>query len=528
MENLLKLRQRVVETKEANANSSDLAEELKSSFYKFFIEFWSLVESEEYEDNFHIKYLCDVLQDMAIRVWNGEEKKHDVVINVPPGQTKSKICSQMFNAWVWSFFPEARIGSLSFERSLALDHAQVTRDIVTSPKYMKLFPNVRLRKDTSGKGRFMNTKGGERFSVGITGNITGRHYHFLLPDDPINPKGATSEASLKEVKRAFTVTLPSRLLARIGVIILIMQRLGEKDPSAIMLAWKKVKHVCLPYNDSFPMSGDDVVEWQGESKTVEQWYEHNEGLLNPSRLPESKIEELEDRMSKNDIAMQYAQQIGSMDGSYISEDDFEIWTIEMLDKYLPEIFQVLMSVIIDTSETDNPDNDPCAMLFSRFFQGKLFLFDYKQAHLQQPQQKKWMELWFKFHNLGPSNDIRIEPKSTGLGHIQTFEDEYNANKNIYNVERQVIFAGKVSPDGVSRTPKEKRILRVQPHLKKRPNKVILVVDETGARASKDWKHFIECLLYFPRASVKEPVDLLGYKLFNNFEMSDWTGDTRGY
>jgi hypothetical protein len=85
------------------ANPYILIRELNNrSFYAFLKFFWPEVSSEVFKDNWHIRYLCDELQSVALRVSQGLPKTYDLIINIPPGTTKTVICSIMFPAWCWT------------------------------------------------------------------------------------------------------------------------------------------------------------------------------------------------------------------------------------------------------------------------------------------------------------------------------------------------------------------------------------------------------------------------------------------
>src|SRR3954464_11731048 len=86
------------------------AELCRRSLYKFVQEFWSEIIPEDPVWNWHIKYLCDEIQRDVLRVcklpkqyFEGlelpekgrEAKLHDVLVNIPPGTTKSTILSVM-------------------------------------------------------------------------------------------------------------------------------------------------------------------------------------------------------------------------------------------------------------------------------------------------------------------------------------------------------------------------------------------------------------------------------------------------
>ena len=82
------------------------------------------------------------LQEIAERVIRREPKKHDLIINVAPGTTKSTIVSQMFPAWVWTRFPQAQFVCGSYAADIATEHSTATRDIILSEKYQRTFPST--------------------------------------------------------------------------------------------------------------------------------------------------------------------------------------------------------------------------------------------------------------------------------------------------------------------------------------------------------------------------------------------------
>ena len=72
------------------------------SFFEFFKFFWPEISNEELKVNWHIETLCNELQIMAERVANNEPRLYDRIINVPPGTSKTSICSVMFPVWCWT------------------------------------------------------------------------------------------------------------------------------------------------------------------------------------------------------------------------------------------------------------------------------------------------------------------------------------------------------------------------------------------------------------------------------------------
>jgi predicted phage terminase large subunit-like protein len=274
----------------------------RQSFYQFVKEFWEVIVHDPLLPNWHIPYLCNELQLIADRVTNKEEKLHDLVINIPPGSSKSTIISQMFPAWVWACrMPHAQFVCASYAEEIALKDAIRCRDIVRSVKYQKTFPHIRIRADHDKQHKFMNTKRGFRYAIGIGGAVTGDHGHFLLVDDPCNPREARSELELHAANMFMKETLPSRKIRfekNIVPTILVQQRLHEADPSAEMMIrseGQKIKHICIPGELT-----DDV-----KPAELREFYKN--GLMDPLRLSRPVLEEMRRDMGEYGYASQVLQ-----------------------------------------------------------------------------------------------------------------------------------------------------------------------------------------------------------------------------
>lgn len=294
----------------------------KSSFFDFVKRFWSVVIPEEPVWNWHLKFLCDELQNAAERVFKNEPRKHDFVINVPPGTSKSTICSVMFPAWVWTRMPTIRSICASYSYNLAMDLSRKSRDIVESDKWIELFGEIDLREDQNTKGFFMNSKGGSRFCVGTNGTVTGFHGHFLIVDDPLDPNRAMSEADLKTANRWVTETLKTRKVNKeTTVTILIMQRLHQNDPSAVMLSKAEaggipIRHINLPAE--VQGTGRDVVR----PRKLATHYE--DGLLDPVRLPRSVLTQMKVDLGEYAYSGQMLQRPVPLGGGMFKVDRVEV------------------------------------------------------------------------------------------------------------------------------------------------------------------------------------------------------------
>jgi len=293
----------------------------RESFYDFLVEFWGVLCGDPMVENWHMKYLCQELQTVAERVFRGERKEYDLVINVPPGSSKSTICSQAFPAWVWTRMPGAKFICGSYAHPVALKDSLKTRDVVLSEKYQRCFqPAIQLREDENTKGLFTNTRMGSRLAVSVGGYVTGYHAHFLLVDDPINPMEAFSDQMLKIANRWMSTTLPSRKVDKeVSVTILIQQRVHQSDPSGEMLLRNpgKVKLIKLP--------GELTEGVQPCPPEVSQFYQ--DGLLDPIRLSRRALDDLKADLGAYGYASQILQEPVPLGGGM-----FEVEKIQLVDE----------------------------------------------------------------------------------------------------------------------------------------------------------------------------------------------------
>src|SRR5438105_2825108 len=66
----------------------------RGGFWVFVKEFWGEVPGAgTMVENWHMPYLCGVLEETAERAFKGLPKLHDVIINVSPGTSKSTLFS---------------------------------------------------------------------------------------------------------------------------------------------------------------------------------------------------------------------------------------------------------------------------------------------------------------------------------------------------------------------------------------------------------------------------------------------------
>ncbi len=157
----------------------------------------------------HLKLIADEFQ----LVYKGKTKK--LAISLPPRAGKSYITS-LFCAWLLGKDPKGSIMRNSYAAKLAEKFSKDIRDgIITNPKYLNVFPNVKLSKNSQavdGWSLDTNTQP-SYFCAGVGGAITGFGCKTLaILDDPIkNIEEALSETVIENTWNWYTSTHLSRL-----------------------------------------------------------------------------------------------------------------------------------------------------------------------------------------------------------------------------------------------------------------------------------------------------------------------------
>lgn len=200
--------------------------------------------------------ICDAL----MRVYRGECKR--LIINVPPRYSKTELAVVNFIAWAFGKVPDAEFIHASYSGTLAINNSAAVRSVVQHEAYAEIFPDTKLASDA--KAHWTTEAGGVMYATGTGGTITGfgagKHRPgfsgAIILDDPHKADEARSDVMRQGVIDWFQNTLESRKNSPDTPIIVIMQRLHEKDLSGWLLGDKPGiepggngeiwEHVCIP------------------------------------------------------------------------------------------------------------------------------------------------------------------------------------------------------------------------------------------------------------------------------------------
>ena len=283
---------------------------LQTNFYEFFKFYWGTANHEHLVDNWHIKYLCDELQGVAERVFRREKKEYDLIINIPPSMSKTSILNVYFPLWCWVNDYTIPFISVSYSYQLSINISEKCRDVLRSDLFQKYFFDIKVKEDSDTKQLFRvvkdNRVGGFRYATSVGGTISGIHGHFILLDDPVNAVDALSDTMIRNTNDWLDNVIFSRKVDNdVSVVILVMQRLHENDPTGYLLEKNKnIKHICLPALQSDKISPPDLKK------------NYIDGLLDSKRLSKDILEQKRIEMGDYAFAMQYLQEIVPKSGSF--------------------------------------------------------------------------------------------------------------------------------------------------------------------------------------------------------------------
>lgn len=455
-----------------------VADQCRRSFFFFVQTFWDVIIKETPVFNWHIEYLCNELQMLSVSIVNREQKPYDLIVNIPPGTTKSTIVTIMFPVWLWTLDPTIRIITNSYSGGLSIEHATKSKDIIQSDKFKTLFPEVQIRKDKSGKQNYENTQTGYRYATSTGATITGFHAHVIINDDPQNPKQAESE-SMRIQANEHTKTLSSRKVDKANTpVITIMQRLHEDDVTGYLLKRKSenIRHICLPAEDC-----DDV-------KPAELRENYVDGLLDPRRLNRNVLQEAMIDLGSRAYAGQYMQVPTADGGNIIKETWFR--HISFAD-FRALRYREPMHFFLDTAydSKKKSDNDPSGIIAACKIGNNIYITHAKKVWKTFPDLLKFLPeyLYANDYDSGQST-LRIEPKANGKSVVQQLEVSTDLN---------------VTYTPTPTDPKDVRLHAVAPKVE--CGRVYLVDGEWN-------EEFIDEVCGFPAKTHDEYVDLLGYAI----------------
>lgn len=200
------------------------AELARRSLLEFTRQAWPILEpGVKMKEGWVLEAICEHLEAVA----RGDIKR--LLINVPPGSSKSRLARVMFPLWMWTHKPWARIIGASYALTLSERDSYYARTIVQSEWYQQNF-GVSISSEQGAKVNFDNTNMGGMRAISVGGATTGFRGDLLLLDDGHNVSDGESDAKRSEAVQWFLETFQTRVNDLDNTpIVVIGQRIHEED-----------------------------------------------------------------------------------------------------------------------------------------------------------------------------------------------------------------------------------------------------------------------------------------------------------
>jgi predicted phage terminase large subunit-like protein len=307
-----KTRRRIEREREQIKRDAERIRVRCESLSGFVREAWHIVEPRTpLIWNWHLDAFCQHLE----AVTDGTISR--LLINVPPGTSKSLIVSVMWQAWEWTI---PRLRSMRFLTTAYNDgpvkrDTRKCRDLILSEWYQSLWPEVVLTR--TGETSFANSETGTREGTAF-GSLTSQRGDRLIIDDPHSTETAESAAERAATTRKFREGALNRLNdQQKSAIVIIMQRLHEDDVTGVALKLQMdFVHLCLP------------MEFEAERRCATSIgfidpRTQDGDLLDPARFPRPVVETLKRDMGTYAYAGQYQQRPTPREGGLFKRHWFE-------------------------------------------------------------------------------------------------------------------------------------------------------------------------------------------------------------
>ncbi|WP_175974622.1 phage terminase large subunit [Burkholderia sp. BCC1047] len=380
--------------------------------------------------NWHHVLIADTVQ----RVIDGTLK--NVVINVPPGSSKTELVAINLIARGLALNPRARFLHISYSDDLALLNSETARDIVSSDEYQALWP-LKVADDAKSKKRWNvlvdGKKAGGVYAVSLGGQITGfRAGHMthgwqgaIIIDDPLKVEDAYSKTNRDKANRKIQSTVKSRKANPDTPIIVIMQRLAEEDPTGFIKAgklpgdWEFIEIPALitdEYVAKLPAHIRERVERdeRDEDGRYSYW---------PYKEP---LQELlaSEKADAYVFNGQYMQRPSPLGGGIIQSGKFLRYGA------LPQL--QYRKIFADTAQKTAERNDYSVFeCWGLGYDNRVYLIDLVRGKWKAPELKRRaIDFWNKHAAIGADDpgapvlrQMKVEDKSSGTGLIQDIQAE---------------------------------------------------------------------------------------------------------
>ena len=365
------------------------------------------------------------------RVIDGEINR--LIINIPPGYTKTELAVLNFIARGLAINPRAKFIHASYSGDLAHENSSKIRETIESQEYQELWP-MQIKVDANSKKKWFTTNGGGMMAVPAGGQITGfragtmdttKFTGAFIIDDPVKPDDAYSQTLRTRINNRFNNTMRSRLAVESVPMIVIMQRIHEEDMSGFLLkggSGDMWHHLILPAHvtDEFLERPYDKDYVNGIPIKVNM--SKRKGPLWGFKHSVEQLAVLESG-DPNTYSVQMQQEPSPLGGGMFKDKWWKSYSI------LPPDID-LIRIYADTAQKTAERNDYSVFQAWAHSPTKgIFLLDQCRGKWEAPElESKMVEFWNKhkpnLHKRIGAQAVKIEDKSSGSSLIQSIKSDY--------------------------------------------------------------------------------------------------------
>ena len=417
-----------------------------SDFLTFTRVWFRIMQGDKLRVNWHHYLFADAVDDVVYR----RRENRNLVINCPPGSTKTELMSIHWPSYCAALVSDGRIKrfrnlNLSFSDALTTRNSNRTRDIIASSEFQSIFSSSFGINQASewnlvdGRGKVIC----ETISRSVGGQVTGARGGYIGPeysghlmlDDPNKPADMLSDVKRKRSNEFMTSTVRSRRGDKskdnATPIICIAQRTHVDDTSGFLLSGGmgiKFDQIKIPalitdgYIQALPEKYRDLC-WSdvrdSDSVTVagERYY---------SFWPENEaIGQLMDlwEIDPYTFLSQYQQEPIALSGHVFNADWFR-WYGSEENPHPP--YWEFRFITADTATKTGTRNDFSVMCEWGVYLGNLYLINMVRGKWEAPELEANFrafigESWQKNQRqeLGNLRAVLVEDKASGTGLLQT-------------------------------------------------------------------------------------------------------------
>lgn len=378
-----------------------------------------LVTKPGYQASWHHRLIAKELE----AVERGDIDR--LMILMPPRHGKSEEASIRFPAWFLGRNPDRRVISCSYNAALSADFGRKARNLVDSPIYRAIFPEIKLSADSKAalSWDIMGSDDGGYIGAGVGGPITGRGGDILIIDDPIkNAEDADSITYREKIWEWYTSTAYTRL-EKGGAIILILTHWHDDDLAGRLRKAEKDGgdkwHIL-----SLPAIAEEDDEYRKEGEAL--W---------PGRFDLDALERIKVAVGSRFWTALYQQRPDIKGGAIFKREWWRFY------RELPEYEHRVHSW--DTGFKKGEENDPSVCLTMNKCEDGYYISNVFRERLEFPELRR--QALARYDAESP-DEVLIEDKASGQSLIQELQRDSALPIIPYKVDRdKVARANAASP-----------------------------------------------------------------------------------